>query len=219
VATPTTPPAPSSVEPLPPLDGSDAVVREIARGLSGHPLAALWLAQTQLARTFTAVVANVAEGESPRAHLPFLAPRSAFRVLEARGRLVVDPQSYARYDTVADAVEALDAEACARVLRRLEPLFEAAYRELGHPGGGFGKALETAFARLLEVPRLEGEVPLVEMRKAVVVYAYADPRLEKDLSVPQKHLLRMGPRNVRRIQDKLRAVAAALAAGPSPGPQ
>ena len=59
----------------------------------------------------------------------------------------------------------------------------------------------------------------------VVSFAFADPALEK-LSPAQKHLLRMGPRNVRAIQHQLRAMAEALAppapaeptaAPPSPG--
>jgi hypothetical protein len=45
--------------------------------------------------------------------------------------------------------------------------------------------------------------------RAVVVYEYADPKLEA-LSPAQKALLRMGPRNVPRVQAKLRELAAAL---------
>jgi hypothetical protein len=193
----------------------------LARALSTHPLYALWLAQTELVRTFAAVVSNVAEGESPRAHLSFLAPKGGFQAKEQRsGRLILDPRSHARYDAVGDAVASLDAAECARVYRLLEPLFESAHRELGHPEGGFSKTLALAFRRLLDVPVLEGEVSLVEVKKAVVVYAYADEKLEA-LSVPQKHLLRMGPANVRRIQEKIRAISDALglSAAASPGGQ
>jgi hypothetical protein len=170
----------------------------------------LWLAQSELVRTLAAVVLNVAEGESPRLHLSFLAPRAGFSVIERRsGRLTLDPASYARYDALGDAVASLDAGECARVYRLLEPLFESAYRELGHPEGGFSRKLGVAFTRLLEVPVLEGEVPLVEVQKAVVVYEFVDEKLEA-LSIPQKHLLRMGPRNVRRVQETIRAFAEAL---------
>ncbi|HSD29849.1 MAG TPA: DUF3014 domain-containing protein, partial [Vicinamibacteria bacterium] len=196
--------------------------RNLARALSAHPLYALWLAQAELVRTFTAVVSNVAEGESPRPHLSFLAPKGGFTVREQRsGRLILDPRSYARYDAVGDAVASLDAAECARVYRLLEPLLESAHRELGHPEGGFSKTLAMAFRRLLDVPVLEGEVSLVEVKKAVVVYRYADEKLEA-LSVPQKHLLRMGPENVRRIQEKIRAISDALglpAAATPPGGQ
>ena len=41
------------------------------------------------------------------------------------------------------------------------------------------------------------------------------PRLEA-LSPPEKHLLRMGPRNVQRVQAKLREVSAALESAMAP---
>jgi hypothetical protein len=49
----------------------------------------------------------------------------------------------------------------------------------------------------------------VRVRPAPVLYQFTDPRLER-LSGAQKQLLRMGPRNVRIVQDKLREVARAL---------
>jgi hypothetical protein len=195
---------------LPPLDGSDAVVRQIAAGLSRHPLLASWLAQNDLVRLMAAVVVNVAEGESPRAHLGLLDPKRALAVKEGRGeRIVIDPASYTRYDTLGDAFESLDAAAAARAYQALEPLFEAAYRELGHPEGGFSRVLDQALANLIAVPVVEGEVPVIRVRKAVFVYEYVDERLEA-LSIPQKHLLRMGPRNVTRIRAKLQDFAKAL---------
>ncbi len=40
-------------------------------------------------------------------------------------------------------------------------------------------------------------------------YSYADPALES-LSSAQKHLLRLGTRNQRRVHDQLRAIAGSL---------
>jgi hypothetical protein len=218
---PSVAPASPSASPtpvLPPLDGSDAAFRDLTRALSAHPLFALWLGQKELVRTLAALVLNVAEGESPRAHLAFLAPHSGFAVIERRsGRLLLDPAGYARYDGVADAAQSLDPEQCARAYLVLEPLFESAYRELGHPEGGFAKALRAALGKLLEVPILEGEIPLVRVEKTVVLFELFDERLEA-LSIPQKHLLRMGPRNVARIQAKLRGFAEALGEPGQPSP-
>ncbi len=210
-------PPPSLV--LPPLDGSDGVIRDQAKGLSSHALYVLALGQKELIRTWAALVLNVAEGESPRAHLGFLAPVAGFQVIERpSGRLLLDPASYARYDAVAAAAASLDPERCAQVYRMIEPLFDAAYRELGHSEGGFSNVLRRALGKLLEVPILDAEVPLVLVEKPVVVYEYFDERIEA-LSVPQKHLLRMGPENVSRIQGMLRGLALALGfTDPSPFP-
>ena len=49
----------------------------------------------------------------------------------------------------------------------------------------------------------------VKLKEEVVTYKMLDPRLER-LSPAQKHLLRMGPDNVKAIQAKLEAMAQAL---------
>ena len=210
---PTAPPT-AAVQ-LPPLAGSDDFVRDLAKGLSRSPAFAAWLAGKELARTFVAVVTNVAEGENPAAHVPFLAPKGPFRVVESKGRSLVDPRSYERFDALGDVAASLDTAECARVYTLLEPLFEAAYRELGHPEGGFGKALAKAVDLLLKAPVPDGDVPLRRVLRAVPVYEYADPRLE-ELGFGAKALLRTGPRNVARIQAKLREVGAALGLPPAP---
>lgn len=206
-ATPSPPPTPDPT--LPSLDDSDTFVRDLAKALSSHPQIALWLQVKGLVRKFVAVVENVADGASPRSHLEFLAPKQAFAVLARRGQITIDPRSYQRYDGFADGVASLDAPAAAQIYRRLEPLFEIAYRELGHPEGGFRAVLDRAFGALLEVPEQDGDVPVKAVVKAVVVYEYADPRLEA-LTPAQKQLLRTGPRNVRLIKNKLRELKGTL---------
>jgi hypothetical protein len=196
------PPSPS----LPPLDGSDGYVRDLARGLSTHPQLAAWLATAGLVRTLTAVVDNVASGETPAPHLRFLAPKTGFRPRQSGRRLTPDPRGFAAYDAFADAVASLDAAGCARVYQQLAPLFEAAYRELGHPQGGFPAALARAIDALLQAPVLPADVPLV---RHATVFEYADPKLEA-LTPAQRQLLRLGPRNVRLVQAKLRELSSQL---------
>ena len=194
---------------LPPLDASDDLVRDLAKGFSAHPSFATWLQAKDLVRKFVAVVSNVVEKENPAPHVPFLAAKPPFLVLQAKGRTVIDARSYSRLDSLADLVASLDAAECARVFRLVEPLADIAYLDLGHPRGGFAAALDKAIQSLLEVPILEADVPVRRVVRAVVVYEYEDPKLEA-LSPAQKALLRMGPRNVPRVQSRLRALAAAL---------
>lgn len=194
---------------LPPLETSDAFVRGVAQALSRHPELARWLAQASLVRTLTAVVDNVASGDSPRAHLEFLAPKQRFKAARRPPRQIVpDPAGFAGYDTFADAIASVDASAAATAYRTLAPLFEAAYLELGHPGGGFPKALERAIQALLAVPVLRADVALVPH---AIGFRYEDPALEA-LTPAQKQFLRIGPRNVRIVQGKLHELQAALAA-------
>jgi len=67
-------------------------------------------------------------------------------------------------------------------------------------------ALEQAIVTLLHVPVLDREVAMVPKG---ALYRYEDPCIE-GLTGAQKQLARMGPRHVRIIQNKLRAVARQL---------
>ena len=203
-------PAPTPVPSvaLPRLEDSDGFVRTLSATLSSNPELARWLAQTALVRRLTAVVDNVANGESPRPQLEFLAPKQRFKAARRPPRQIVpDPAGFAGYDVFADAVASLDANVAAAGYRTLAPLFEAAYLELGHPEGGFAKALDRAIAALVEVPVLRDDVALVPH---AVGFKYADAKLE-GLTAAQKQFLRIGPRNVRLVQGKLREIAKALA--------
>jgi Protein of unknown function (DUF3014) len=203
---PATTPTPATV--LPRLEDSDGFVRGIAAALSANPELARWLAQTGLVRRLTAVVDNVANGESPRPHLEFLAPKQRFKAARRPPRQIVpDAAGFAGYDIVADVVGSVDVTLAAATYRTLAPLFEAAYLELGHPEGGFPKALDRAVAALVAVPVLGNDVALVPH---AVGFRYADAKLEA-LTAAQKQFLRIGPRNVRIVQQKLRDFATALA--------
>jgi hypothetical protein len=211
----TTPTAEPEVR-LPALDESDPTLQALANRFSTHPKLPVWLATTGLVRRFVVVVDNIAEGVNPRRHLASLAPEAAFKVSrqktgggrdQSQERVVVDASGYERYDLIADVFASLDAKAVAEIYRTMKPLVEEAYRELGASESKFDERLSRAFEVLLETPIVEGEI---EIELLVTTYAYVDLELE-DLTPAQKQLLRMGPRNVALIQDKLREVAVELA--------
>lgn len=199
---------------LPSLEESDALVRELAKALSGNRLFGAWLGAQDLIRRLAAAVVAVAEGSPLHQPLDFLAPEGAFSVLERRGRTVIAPTSYARYDGIAGTVSSIDAPAAVAVLRRLEPLLDAACRELGQDTG-FAPLLERAVHLLLSTPIPEGDVEVRRLMRARAVYVYARPELET-LRPAQKHLLRMGPDNARKVTAKLRELLLALAPPASP---
>jgi hypothetical protein len=197
---------PNASLPLPTLQESDDWFRQKMQGLSNYARLAEWLKLDHLIRRITAAVDNIAEGKSPRAHLPFIGPTESFTVAKDAQTLYLSAQSYRRYNPVADAFASLDAEKAVRTFRALKPVFQEAYRELGYPDRDFEKTLVRAIQELLRVPIVEGNISLEE---EVVTYAPADEDLQ-NLSAAQKHLLRMGPQNTRKIQQKLRQVALAL---------
>jgi len=191
---------------LPPIAESDAFVRERLAELSSHPRLSSWLDAGELVQRFVTAVVNLANGDSPREPLDFLEPEGDFQVEEGEGRTVIDPASYRRYDAYTDAVLSVDAEAAGRVYRLLHPLFEQLHRQLGFSDRSFDEALSEAIGPLLEVEVPDG-APAVTA--SVDVYEYVDPELEA-LSPAQKHLLRLGPANARRVQEKLAELAEAM---------
>ncbi|RYZ33492.1 MAG: DUF3014 domain-containing protein, partial [Myxococcaceae bacterium] len=204
-------PAPPEVS----LPESDGRVRELARKLSVDPELARWLEERDLTRRFTSSVNSIAEGESPRPSLLFMAPPGGFEVtaLGSEGRTAIAPASYARYDLVARVLGSLDASGAALVYRELKPLIDQAYGEIAPPGQRFEDTFGRAVQHLLAVPVSPGPV---EVESKGALYVYTAPELE-GLSRAQKHLLRMGPGNIRIIQAKLREMRKALGL-PSPEP-
>ena len=197
-----------AVEPieLPPLVLTDPLVRELLGRLSSSPTLAVWLATDGLIRAFVVSVENVADGSSPARHVRAIAPRSPFRTLDEGGAITIDPRSFSRYDGIANAAAAMEPADLARVYSVLKPRLVEAYKELGHPEGELDVAVERAIAHLLQTPVVED--PIV-VRPRVLSFRYERADLEA-LSPAQKQLLRMGPRNVKVVQQQLRAVAREL---------
>jgi len=188
------------------LNQSDELVRDLARGLSSHPSVARWLVTQHLIRKFVAAVDNIAVGDSPRSHIDFFHPRGDFQVVEKDWEAFIDPGGYRRYDVIAESFASLDTKGFVTLYRQLTPAIKQAYRELGYPEADFDGAFHRAINALLEVPVVEERIAV---QRDIITYRMLDPELEK-LSSSQKHLLRMGPDNVRTIQAKLREIDEGL---------
>lgn len=208
--------APSDVDPaldrsqvppldIPELDASDEFVRRLVSGLSTHPRLAAWLVTDDLVHRFVGLVVDLAGGFHPAEHAPFLRPDEPFTVEERGGQTVIAEASYRRYDLLAAVVQSLDTEGTVRLFRQLRPLVDEAYAERGLPGT-FDDALELAFRNTLAV-----EIPAghPEVRAEEGHYVFRDAELEARRGAA-KALLRMGPDNGRRVQEKLRAIEVEL---------
>jgi hypothetical protein len=214
--------APVSAEPAPTTEpaaepGAEATidpgeVRARLETVSPNETFRGWLAQGDLLRRAAVVIDNLGEGVSPRAQLLFLAPDRPFTTAaRGDGAAVIAPASYERYDRFAETIASIDAPALATAYHALRPALQSAYRALGARDPSIDAAIARALGRIAAAPVWNGDV-VVEDDDGVFVYA--DPRLER-LPEVEKHLLRMGPRNTRLLQDKAKAIleAAALDAG------
>jgi hypothetical protein len=191
---------------LPKLQESDGFVRELLTALSSHAGLASYFLSDDLIRKGVVVVVNVAEGDPPARHFRDLAPEEPFGVVRRGARLYVDPLSYRRYDPLAAGFASLDPEGVADLYRTVKPLVDEAYDELGYLDEPFDTVLAKAFRVLLDTPVRESPP---EVYAESVNYAYTDPSLQS-LTPAQKQLLRMGPKNVRKIQAELTKIAQAL---------
>ncbi|MBM3779236.1 MAG: DUF3014 domain-containing protein [Acidimicrobiia bacterium] len=204
-------PAEAGIEPLvaelPGLDVSDDLVRRLIAMFSQHPRLTTWFATDNIIRGFAAVVANVADGESPAPHLQRLRPVGPFQVAERAGTLTIDPRSFQRYTVLTDVATSIDPAGAARVYLTLKPLIEEAYADLGYPEPSFDRTLERAIARLLATPVPEGAIAVEP--EGGTEYRFVREDLQQ-LSPAGKQLVRFGPANQQRLQAHLRAIAAAI---------
>lgn len=202
---------------LAPLAESDTQVRTLARerGLASHALARRALEQPDLVTLIARSLLEISEGRSPRGRLLSLAPKRPFEVDRGGESPRIAPESYRRYDPLVDAFVGLDSRTLVRLYRQLEPLFDEAYAQLGVPDGDFDDVLGAAMDMLLAAPAPGEDAPLVPR---ALRYEFADPALER-LPPAQRQLLRMGPRNVERVREKLEELRDLLqATTPPPSP-
>lgn len=199
----------ADTRPLPPLQESDDFVRSTVAPWSSRPEWTAWLATDELIRRAVAVVDAIARGESPADQAPAaMRFKQRFEVVSrsSEAKPVASPASFARYDVLTNVLTSLDAATLAETRRALAPLLDAAYHDLGHPNRTLDQALRAAIFSILSTPDVVGEPPL---EPHTLGHGYADPALE-DLSDAQKQILRFGPANVARLQQKLREIAVAL---------
>lgn len=196
--------------PLPPLDTSDAGVRQELSALSGWNGNALGLlVSDQLLRRFVTLVVNVAAGKVDHKSGPFLPIKGRFTV-SSNMPLTMTTESQARYNLYVEAITALDPQQCAALYRRYYPLLNNAYKELGEKGNFHALVLK-AIQQLESTPDLTQTPALIPAEKGM--YKYVQPQLEA-LPAAQKQMLRSGWENVSKMKVWLRQLRSALLAPP-----
>ena len=199
-------PPPVPALPLPPLDESDPEVLGGLTELLGPDAVMRHLVPERLVRNIVVSIDNAPRQQMALNQRPFQATAGDFITSGEENAIVLAPENFARYEPFVALVSNLDAKTLISFYRGLEPLFQQAYEELGHPDASFSARLNEVIEHLLQTPTPRGEIALVQPS---VVYKYSDERLEK-LSAGQKLLIRMGVDNATVIKGKLREVQAEL---------
>lgn len=199
-------PAPPRAVPLPPLDQSDTEVAGTLTEVVGEEAVSEFLIPERIVRNLVVTLDNATREQMALNQRPVKVTPGEFLVTGSEDAPVIAPENYARYEPFVAVVLALDAKTLVSLYRGLEPLFQQAYEELGHPDAEFDERLSEVIEHLLATPNVPGQIRLVQPS---VHYKFADDRLEK-LSSGQKLLLRMGPENAAVVKGKLREIQAEL---------
>ena len=210
VAKPVVPAAPPPVPeiPLPELSQSDDFMRGRIKALSADARLAAWLKTDNIVRRLAAATDLISAGKIPADSLGFLGSRKKFATVAKKGKTVISPKSYARYDAVAATLDSIDTKAAGTLYQQAKPLITQACQELGDKTCDYRDTFVRAVGELLEAPVPSGDVEVV-LKENGLIYTYADPKLEQ-LDPVQKQLIRMGPANELKIQGKLRELAGAV---------
>jgi hypothetical protein len=199
-------PVPEVPEPLPSLAESDPFLQELlARNIETPKLLALLIPRDFIPR-LVLIIDTLPQRTIPLQHLPLKAPEGTFLTLTTADGMTIAPANAARYAPYAALAEAIPAETLASLYRRLYPLIQQAYEEMGYSRRYFNDRLVEVIDHLLATPDPAAPL-LLEPRIRRVIYA--DPALEA-LSAGQKILLRMGDENRRRVVKVLRDFRTAI---------
>lgn len=198
-------------DPLPELFDSDAFARNALQLLLAHPQLADWLVSEHLIARFVAFVDALPSRKIGMNLWPLKPANGKFFAQGDGDTIVIGAANSARYDAHVQALVGMDTDAAVTTYRRLYPLLQQAYRELGYADGYFNDRLVAVIDHLLAAPEPAPPVAVILTDKG---YAYADTNLEA-ASAGEKFMMRIGPAHAVAVKAKLRELRVALTA-PAP---
>jgi hypothetical protein len=161
---------------------------------------------------------NLTSDPAPTLMWPVAPTGGRFETEPQAGGSVIAPRNSERYAPFVRFVAELDSQRVVELYRRLYPLFQKAYEDLGYPGKYFNDRVVEVVDHLLATPdlaeplrvkrvQLEGAPRPVD---ASGLYQFEDPALEAR-SAGQKILLRVGRANAAILKRKLSEIRPLIA--------
>jgi hypothetical protein len=187
-----------AAKPLPALSDSDPDVKDSLSGVFGRSLEPFLVPQN-IVRHVVVTIDNLPRKKTAVQMWP-VKPTPGQLATSGSEQLTLGEANAARYAPIVKIVQSADAAQLAAMYKRLYPLFQQAYVDLGYPDGYFNDRLVEVIDHLLATPDVTGPIKLTQPG---VFYQFADPTLE-ERSAGQKLLLRMGGANAAAVKAKLR---------------
>lgn len=174
-------------------------------------------------RRFVATIDNLGRSQAPASLWPVNPVGGRFIVEKQNGAEVVGADNGLRYTPYVLLVETVDLRQVVAVYRRLYPLLQQAYEDIGYPKRYFNDRLVDVIDLLIATPDIDGPLSVhlppihgpLQPERPWVLYEFDDPALQS-LPAGQKLLLRMGPVNERRMKTRLAELRRLVTTGEPP---
>ncbi|MCB1049132.1 MAG: DUF3014 domain-containing protein [Acidobacteria bacterium] len=190
----------------PDLEESDPFLETEHKNVSSHPYWNRLWEQNHLIRKFATAADLISRNKNPYSQAFFLRPSGEFTVQKNRDQAYLSEKNFQRYQGLVTAVEAIDTAKAVQYYHFLEPVFEAAYKELGNTDRSWQETLNFAMTQIETTPLPSAPPELIGQGK---VYIFKDPSLEA-LPPVQKAMIRMGNINARKIIEAVKAFHAQI---------
>lgn len=197
---------------VPSLAESDAFIKNALSDLLGKKALAFFNIDGFVHR-FVVTVDNLGSEHASSQQWPVVPTGGTF---ETSGDTIA-PGNAARYAAFVRLAELADTHRVAALYKRLYPLFQQAYEELGYPGKYFNDRVVEVIDELLATPDITGPIKVRAVENKGLpgrasLYQFEDPSLESR-AAGQKILLRMGHENAARLKAKLTELRREIARG------
>lgn len=199
----------NDVQPLPPLNESDPLLRDALANLFGDVSVKKMLIPEDIVRRIVVTVDNLPRQKLAVEKRPIKALTGQTKTNVAADVVTLSDDNYARYAPYIALLRSMDTQALADLYVRFYPLFQQSYEDLGYPDQYFNDRLVDTIDNLLATPEVSAPVALVQPK---VFYEFADAKLEA-LPAGQKVLIRMGRENAAVVKAKLRELRKAVTGG------
>jgi hypothetical protein len=212
-------PAPHD-EPAPAAADADEQIRKALLALLGKKNLLTFVSNIpDMVRGFVITVDNLGNERAQSQLWPVKTTAGVFQADTTADGATIGAANAARYTPFVQLVESVESRRMVALYRRLYPLFQQAYEEIGYPGKYFNDRVVEVIDQLLATPKVPEPVRIKRVQAEGarrVLYQFEDPSLEAR-SAGQKILLRIGADNASRLQAKLTDIRRLISKGPGAG--
>jgi hypothetical protein len=214
-------PAPPEDRTVPAAADADEHIRKSLLALLGKKAMLTFISNVpDVVRAFVITVDNLGNERAQSQLWPVKATPGVFQMDGAADSGTISAANAARYAPFVQFVTSVDTRRIVGLYRRLYPLFQQAYEEIGYPGKYFNDRVVEVIDQLLATPKVSEPIRIKRVQvegSRRPLYQFDDPALESR-SAGQKILLRIGSDNATRLKAKLSEIRRAISKGPGGRP-